>query len=125
MPVRPQVIAVAAAAMLASAVVLLVVWIVWPDQVVSNGAQVFFIMLWTALAYVTFKGAGWVRYAIVAIFIVTVWGIANAASPLQSIATLAPWEVLCRALQVGALVLLFFPQAHRWFRAVAATDEEE
>ena len=111
--------------MFASAIVLLMVWIVWPEQVVSNGGQVFFIMLWTALAYVTFRGAGWVRYAIVAIFIVTLWGIANAASPLQSVASLAPWEVLCRALQAGALVLLFFPQAHRWFAAVAAADKED
>ena len=124
-PARPPVISVAAAAMLASAAVLLMVWIVWPDQVVSNGGQVFFIILWTALAYVTFRGAGWVRYAIVAIFAVTLWGIANAASPLESITSLAPSEVLCGALQVGALVLLLFPQAHRWFAAVAAADKEE
>jgi len=50
-------------------VVLLVVWIAWPEQVVSNGGQVFFIMLWSVLAYVTFRGAGWVRYAIVAILL--------------------------------------------------------
>ena len=125
MPLRPRVISVAAAAMFASALVLLMVWIAWPEQVVSNGGQVFFIMLWTALAYVAFRGAGWVRYAIVAIFVVALWGIANAAAPLESIVALAPWEVLCRALQAGALVLLCLPEAHRWFTAVAASDNDE
>ena len=110
--------------MFASAVVLLVVWIVWPEQVVSNGGQVFFIMLWTFLAHVTFRGAGWVRFAIAAIFVVALWGLANAASPLESMASLTPWEVLCRALQVGALVLLCLPQAHRWFADVAASNNE-
>ncbi|MDE0223527.1 MAG: hypothetical protein OXP28_00140 [Gammaproteobacteria bacterium] len=123
-PARPRVISIAAGALFASAVVLLVVWIAWPEQVVSNGGQVFFIMLWTLLAYVTFRGAGWVRYAIVAILIVTLWGFANAVSPLESVAGLAPWEVLCRVLQAVALAILCLPQAHRWFRAVAALDKD-
>ena len=123
-PARPLVIAVAAAAMFASAVILLMVWIAWPEQVVSNGGQVFFIMLWTVLAYVTFRGAGWVRYAIVAIFVVAIWGVVNAASPLESITGLAPWEVICRALQAGALALLCLPQSHHWFAAVSASDTE-
>ena len=110
--------------MFASALVLLMVWIVWPEQVVSNGGQVFFVMLWTALAYVTFRGAGWARFAIVAIFIVALWGLANAASPLESMASLTPWEVLCRALQLGALGLLCLPEANRWFRAMAASNEQ-
>ena len=124
LPARPQVISVAAAAMFASAAVLLAVWIVWPEQVVSNGGQVFFIMLWTVLAHMTLRGAGWVRYAIAAIFIVAIWGVVNAASPLESITDLAPWEAVCRALQIGALALLCLPQAHRWFAAVSASDTE-
>lgn len=125
LPARPEVISVAAAAMFASAVVLLVVWIVWPEQVVSNGGQVFFIMLWTVLAHVAFRGAGWVRYAIVAIFVVAIWGVVNAASPLESITGLALWQVLCGTLQVAALALLCLPRAHRWFSAVAASDRRE
>ena len=121
---RPQVVSVAAAAMLASALVQLVVWIVWPEQVVSNGGQVFFIMLWTVLAHVTFKGAGWARYAIAAIFVVAIWGVVNAASPLQSLAGLAPWEMICGGLQAGALALLCLPRAHRWFSAVSAADAD-
>ena len=124
-PARPRVISVAAAAMFASALVLLAVWIVWPDQVVSNGGQVFFIMLWTLLAYVSFRGAGWVRYAIAAVFVVALWGVANAASPLESMANLPSWEILCGALQICAFVLLCLPRAHHWFAAVAASDSEE
>ncbi len=124
-PARPRVISVAAAAMFASAVVLLAVWVAWPDQVVSNGGQVFFIMLWTLLAYVSFRGAGWARYAIAAIFVVALWGVANAASPLESMAGLPPWEILCGALQIGAFVLLCLPRAHRWFAAVAASNNED
>ena len=123
LPARPRVISVATAAMSASAVVLLMVWIIWPEQVVSNGGQVFFIVLWTFLAYVTFRGAGWVRFAIVAIFVVALSGLANAASSLESMASLKTWEVICRALQIGALVLLCLPQARRWFAAVAASDK--
>ena len=123
-PARPQVILIAAASMLASAGILLIVWIGWPDEVISNGGQVFFIMLWTALAYVTLRGAGWVRFAMLAIFVVALWGHANAASPLESMTSLAPWEVLCRVLQIGALALVCLPQAHRWFRAVAASNKE-
>ncbi len=114
----------AAAAMFASALVLLAVWIVWPEQVVSNGGQLFFIMLWTLLAYVTFRGAGWVRYAIAATIVVALLVVANAVSPLESVANLAPWEVLCRVLQVGALVLLCLPRARHWFAAVAANREK-
>lgn len=111
--------------MFASALVLLAVWIAWPEQVVSNGGQVFFIMLWTLLAYAAFRGAGWVRYAVAAVFVVALWGVANAASPLESVANLPPWEALCRALQIAAFVLLCLPRAHRWFAAVTASNIEE
>ena len=109
--------------MFASALVLLAVLIARPEQVVSNGGQVFFIMLWSVLAYVTLRGAGWVRFAIAAIFVVAIWGIANAASPTESMASLTPWEVLCRALQTSALVLLCLPRAQRWFAAASSTKE--
>ena len=62
-------------------------------------------------------------FAIVAIFVVALSGLANAASPLESMASLKTWEVICRALQIGALVLLCLPQARRWFAAVAASDK--
>ena len=115
----------AAAALFASALVMLMVWIVYPDQVDSNGGQIFFIMLWTLLGYVATRGGGWVRYAIAAVFVVALWGLVNTAAPLESIAGHTPAEILCRALQAGALVLLYLPQSHRWFQAVATSNGDD
>ena len=112
----------AAALLLGSAAILLLVWLVWPETVVSNGARVFFVMLWTLLAYAAFRGLGWVRVAIGLVFAASAWGVANAESVASAFANTAASELLCSAMQVGALVLLCLPQSGRWFAAVREVD---
>lgn len=122
LPARPHTVSVAAGLLLGSAAILLLVWIVWPETVVSNGARVFFVMLWTLLAYAAFRGLGWVRVAIGLVFAASAWGMANAESLASAFASTAAPEMLCSALQVGALVLLCLPHSGRWFAAVREVD---
>lgn len=122
LPARPHTVSVAAGLLLGSAAILLLVWIVWPETVVSNGARVFFVMLWTLLAYAAFRGLGWVRVAIGLVFAASAWGMANAESLASAFASTAAPEMLCSAMQVGALVLLCLPHSGRWFAAVREVD---
>ncbi|MYE10967.1 MAG: hypothetical protein F4X99_04745 [Gammaproteobacteria bacterium] len=122
LPVRPWPVSVAAGLLLGSAAILLVVWLVWPETVVSNGARVFFVMLWTLLAYAAFRGLGWVRVAIGLVFAASAWGVANAESLAAAFANTTSSELLCSAMQVGALVLLCLPHSGRWFAAVREVD---
>ena len=118
LPTRPSAVSVAAGLLLGSAVVLLLAWALWPETVVSNGARVFFVMLWAVLAYGAFRGLGWVRVAIGLVFLASAWGVANAESLGSAFADTPASEILCAAMQVTALVLLCLPVAGRWFAAV-------
>ena len=122
LPTRPHSVSVAAGLLLGSAAILLLVWLLWPETVVSNGARVFFVMLWTLLAYAAFRGLGWVRVAIGLVFAASAWGAANAESLASAFANTAPPELLCSVMQVGALVLLCLPRSGRWFGAVREVD---
>lgn len=122
LPARPPVVSVAGGLLLGSAAILLLSWAVWPDSVVSNGARVFFVMLWAVLAYAAYRGLGWVRFAIGLIFAASVWGIANAESIGAALSDTSTPEIVCSTLQVAALVLLCLPTASRWFVAVREVD---
>ena len=102
LPERPAMVSVAAGLLLASAAILLLSWAVWPDSVVSNGARVFFVMLWALLAYAAYRGLGWVRFAIGLIFVASAWGVTNAESIAAAISDTAISEMVCSALQVAA-----------------------
>lgn len=118
LPARPTAISAAAGLLLGSAVVLLLAWALWPETVVSNGARVFFVMLWAVLAYGAYRGLGWVRVAIGLVFLASAWGVANAESLGSAVADTPASEILCAVMQVAALVLLCLPVAGRWFAAV-------
>ena len=122
LPARPMAVSVAAGLLLGSAVVLLLAWALWPETVVSNGARVFFVMLWAVLAYGAYRGLGWVRVAIGLVFLASAWGVANAASLGSAVADTPASEILCAAMQVAALVLLCLPVAGRWFAAVREVE---
>jgi len=49
------------AVLLGGAVMLLLMWVLRIDAVESNGARVFFVVLWTFLAWSAYAGGGWVR----------------------------------------------------------------
>ena len=50
LPARPAAAILAAALLLGGAAVLLLTWLLRVDDVASNGAHVFFVVLWTYLA---------------------------------------------------------------------------
>ncbi|MCY3811967.1 MAG: hypothetical protein OXH15_09245 [Gammaproteobacteria bacterium] len=96
---------------------LLLMWILGIDAVESNGARVFFVVLWTFLAWSAYAGGGWVRTAIVAIFVVSAWGVVNAPSLADALAGMSKGDVVAKALALVALGTLLMPASRRWFAA--------
>ena len=105
------------AVLLGGAVMLLLMWALGIDVVESNGARVFFVVLWTFLAWSAYAGGGWVRTAIVAIFVVSAWGWVNAPSLADALTGMSKGDVLAKALALVALAILLMPASRRWFAA--------
>ena len=108
---------VGSAILLGGAVMLLLMWLLGIDAVESNGARVFFVVLWTFLAWSAYAGGGWVRTAIVAIFVVSAWGWVNAPSLKDALAGMSKGDVVAKALALVALATLLMPASRRWFAA--------
>ena len=117
LPDRPTPASLAAALLLGSAAVLLLTWLLRVDDVASNGARVFFVVLWAYLAWAVYHGGGWVRTAILAVFVVTVWSFFNAPSVEGALQAMPTGDKLARLLALVALAAMFTPAAHRWFAA--------
>lgn len=124
-PQRPQLVSVAAGLLLGSAVVLLAAWALGIDAVESNGARVFFAVLWSYLAWSAYGGGGWVRTAILAIFGIGAWGAFNAASPMQHVFAIPPGDMVAKALAALALLALLAPPAQRYFAATRALRNQQ
>ena len=119
-PDRPAPVTAGAAMLLGSAVILVLTWAFGVDPVESNGARVFFVVVWGFLAYSAYSGAGWVRSATVAIFCVAILGFVNAPSFVPAVQAMPVGDVAAKALALAALVAFWSPPAHRWFAAVRA-----
>jgi len=117
LPARPPTVLVGSAILLGGAVTLLMMWVLGIDAVESNGARVFFVVLWTFLAWSAYAGGGWVRTAIVAIFVVSAWGWVNAPSLAYALAAMSKGDVAAKALALVALATLLMPASSRWFAA--------
>ena len=124
LPNRPRVVTAAAAVLLVCALLLAGTWAVAPERVISHGGQVFFIMLWTVLAYAAFAGLGWVRLAVAAILVAAFWGLFNTGIG-TGLAAMSAADALARVLQLAALVLLCMPAANRWFAAVTSLRKDD
>ena len=117
LPARPPTVVVGATVLLGGAVTLLAMWVLGIDAVDSNGARVFFVVLWTFLAWSAYAGGGWVRTAIAAMFVVSVWGWVNAPSLADALAAMSKGDVVAKALALIALATLLMPASRRWFAA--------
>lgn len=115
---RPRLVTIAAALLLFNVVVLFVGWIAAPAAIQSNGAQVFFMIMWFAVAISVYRGMSWVRYAIVAALVVFVCEILNAKEPLSMVRQMGLGDQLSKSIGLVAVVLLFLPQSHNWYREV-------
>ena len=92
-------------------------WALGVDVVESYGARVFFVVVWTFLAWSAYTGGGWVRTAILAIFGVWVCGGLNAPSFLANLAAMSAGDLVAKGLALVALGALLSPDARRWFAA--------
>ena len=104
--------------LLGSAVILVLAWALGVDAVESNGARVFFVVLWGFLAYSAYTGAGWVRGATVAVFGIAVVGFVNAPSLVLAVRAVPLGDVAAKARALSALVALWSPPATGWGAAV-------
>ena len=124
-PMRPRAVAVGAALLLLAAAVLALGWAVGFDTVRSNGARVFFVVLWAYLGYTAFSGQGWARHAILAVFVAKCWGLLNAPSLAAGAAAFTGTEAAAELLVLAALVALWLPSSRRWFNGQAMRMQEE
>ena len=112
---RPRTISIAGYLLFANAICLLLWWILHPQSVESNGAQVFFIVLWLSSAVALLLGIGWVRHGIFAICIVSVIGIANAPSIWIGWSALNIADQVSRVVALIVTVLVYLPSSRQWF----------
>lgn len=118
LPERPKRITASALLLAGGALVLVGAWGVGIDTVESNGARVFLFVVWSYLAWSVYSGGGWVRWALVAVFVVTVWGWLNAPSWALAIGATTGGEITAKALALVALGLLLNRPARTWFATV-------
>ena len=118
---RPLSVTVAIGILIFNAVLMLTWWAVQPEQIVSNGSQVFFMTLWLMMAGLLYIGSGWVRYAAIVLSLLFVFAWYNTGdSNTDNLGTIS-----AKVLAVIATALLFLPQSHRWFRWVYRTELEK
>lgn len=115
---RPRAVQIASTLLLLNTFVLLAWWISAPQQVESNGAQLFFMILWFSVAIAIFRGMSWVRYAIVVTLLVFLCEILNAKQPMNMVLAMGLGDQLSKTIALLASVLLFLPQSHHWFMEI-------
>ena len=96
LPERPQLVRFCTALFILNATILLISWLTFPAATMSNGATVFFIMLWTAIGLSIFYGFGWVRYATALVLLAFVWGYFNAESRDQFLEEMSSAEIISK-----------------------------
>jgi len=107
-----------------NSLLLLIWWLIFPEDISSNGAQVFFIMLWFSAAWGLLVGEGWIRIGIACLLIAFIWGIVNQPSINEAIAKLNFADILSKLVALVAVVLLYLPASHRWFNSRRALKTE-
>ena len=118
---RPPLVRVITVLLGLNAVILLGWWIVIPTDIESKGAQLFFIFLWGTIAYAIYRGHSWVRYAIAVVVVAGLVEIINAQAPNELLKTLSWDEKITKSIGLVAVLLLFYPISHRWYKSVKET----
>ena len=113
----PRTIFIASALFTCNSVLLILWWLVFSEDVQSNGAQVFFIVLWISAAWGLRAGEGWIRAGVVCLLIAYVWGLINQPSILEGLAKINLADQLSKLLALVAVILLYLPGANRWFKS--------
>lgn len=105
-----------------NSVLLLIWWLVFPEDIASNGAQVFFIMLWFSAAWGLLLGEGWIRIGIACLLVAFVWGIVNQPSMIEAFTKLNFAEVASKFVALIAVSLMYLPTCHHWFKSRATLE---
>ena len=105
-----------------NSVLLLIWWLVFPEDIASNGAQVFFIMLWFSAAWGLLLGEGWIRIGIACLLVAFVWGIVNQPSMIEAFTKLNFAEVASKFVALIAVSLMYLPTCHLWFKSRATLE---
>ena len=118
---RPLAVTIACEIFIFNSVLLLLWWLFLPEQIVSNGSQVFFMTMWLMMATLLFIGVGWVRYASLGLLLLFVLAWYNTgAGSTDNIAT-----SIAKGLSFVATALLFIPPSHKWYRWIYKTELAE
>ena len=126
LPPRPKVILYGAALLGVCSIILVFAWIAAPDSVLSNGGQVFFIVLWAWLAYSAYFGAGFVRVVIALIIIGSVWSIINSDTGLTSLSIgSSAGDLLSKIIGIIALALFTTKPARTWFQTIHTMQKND
>ena len=126
LPTRPKVILYGTALLAVCSTILVLTWIVFPGSVISNGGQVFFIVLWAWLAYSAYSGAGFVRAAIALIIIGSIWSVINAEEGAASIiAGSSAGDFPSKIVGLIALGLFMSKPARTWFQNVHTLQKDQ
>ena len=119
---RPRLVSIASSILAVNALILLIWWVFSPNGIQSNGAQMFFMIVWLTVSYAIYCGQGWVRYALIFMTVVFIGEMFNSRDPFfQFFAAMSVDEKLTKMLCVGCIVLLFTPEANQWFKSTRAT----
>ena len=100
-----------------NSILLILWWIAFPSNVPSNGAQVFFILLWFGAAWGLLLGEGWIRIGLVALLIAFVWGLHNQPSFLAGLANINAADILSKLVALVAVVLFYLPTSREFFKS--------
>ena len=115
---RPITVSVASLLLGLNVLVLIGWWLIAPSDIESNGAQVFFTILWFSVGISVFRGYGWVRWAILAVLIVFLVEILNTGQPIGAMQQMSFGDQASKSMALFALVLLFLPQSHQWYKQI-------
>lgn len=115
---RPMTVSVASLMLLLNVPVLIGWWLIAPSDIESNGAQVFFSILWFSVGISLFRGMGWVRYAILAFLIVFLVEILNTGEPLSAMQQMPLCDQASKSMALAALILLFLPPSNQWYKQI-------
>ena len=117
-PQRPLIVTVAAAMVFLNALVLAAWWIVFPESVISNGGQIFFMVVWVSVAVGMYIGSGWWRHFLLAAVIVFVWGLWNSGDVLLAAAAVNLGDHITKVVALISYGMVLTPSARRWFRSM-------
>ena len=113
--VRPRIVSIASYLLAGNALFLLLWWLIMPETVASNGAQVFYTILWGSASVALYLGIGWVRHGIFAILIVSFVGLLNTTNMWDGWSAFNFADQLTRLVACGATVSLYLPISQHWF----------